>query len=61
MATIKDIAASCKVAVSTVSRVLNDHPMSAPRPAPGSSTPPGSCTTFPTTPLVTSRSRSPIP
>ena len=26
MATIKDIAASCKVAVSTVSRVLNDHP-----------------------------------
>lgn len=26
MATIKDVAASCKVAVSTVSRVLNDHP-----------------------------------
>ena len=26
MATIKDIAATCKVAVSTVSRVLNNHP-----------------------------------
>lgn len=33
MATIKDIAAYCNVAVSTVSRVLNNHPdVSADRP-----------------------------
>jgi DNA-binding LacI/PurR family transcriptional regulator len=54
--TIADVAAHAGVGAGTVSRVLNDSPVSASAPAPGSSLP-SSCSTYRPNPLARGLSR----